>query len=154
TGPGGFRYEMPGLATAIMLEFPERVKRGAVPNQERELVFYLPRKNRLAAPLRDVFLEGLYWRSADSFTGATDRVLAFFLETDHEWTQHLAFEALFTLATRPGHPYSSERLWTYLIRKELAARDLTWSEFLRQSARDSSIHRLLEWVERTRPGRP
>ena len=66
--PGGFSYRHPGLATAIMLEFPERVKRAPVPSEERELVTYLPRARQLAGPLRNVFLEGLYWRPADSFT--------------------------------------------------------------------------------------
>ena len=105
----GSSYKMPGLASAIMLEFPERVKR-LLPSEERELVNYLPKNRRLAAPLRDVFLEGLYWRASDSFTEQTDHVINFFLNRPHEFTRNAVLEVLVSLATKPGHPYEAARL--------------------------------------------
>ncbi len=149
---GGMSYEMPGLASAIMLEFPERVKR-VLPSEERELVAYLPRKRQLAAPLRDVFLEGLYWRPADSFTKQTDHIINFYLNQSHEWTRNEVLEVLVSLATRPHHPYSARRLHTLLAGQSMPDRDLVWSEFLRRSDGTSAVVRLLGWIERTE-GRP
>jgi hypothetical protein len=149
---GGMSYQMPGLASAIMLEFPERVKR-ALPSEERELVAYLPRERQLAAPLRDVFLEGLYWRPADSFTKQTEHIINFYLNQPHEWTRNEVLEVLASLATRAHHPYSANWLHGLLARQTMPDRDLFWSEFLRRSDRTSAVVRLLEWIERTE-GRP
>lgn len=145
--PGGYSYNMPGLASAIMLEFQERVRRH-LPQDERELVFYLPRDRRRVEPVRDVFLDGLYWRSANSFTERTDHVLSVLLEKSNESTRNEVLEILVGLATRPGHPYSAERLRTYLEQMQMPERDLFWSEYLRSADDTSVIFRLLEWVER------
>ena len=150
--PGGYSYRHPGLASAIMLEFPERVKRGPVPSDERELVAYLPHARQLSGPLREVFLEGLYWRPADSFTKATDYIINFYLGLDHEWTRFAVLEVLVSLATRVGHPYSAERLFRLLQPQEIQDRDLFWSEFLRRINRDSAVFRLIEWIDATDTG--
>jgi hypothetical protein len=147
--PGGLSYRHPGLASAVMLEFPERVKRAPVPSDERELVAYLPRARRLAGPLFDVFLEGLYWRPADSFTRATEKIIHHYLGLDHEWTRQDVLEVLVSLATRVGHPYSAERLYRFIHSQEMPDRDLFWSEFLRGTYRDSAVSRLIEWIDAT-----
>lgn len=146
---GGYSYRMPGLASAIMLEFPERVKR-ALPSDDRELVAYLPRARQLAAPLRDVFLEGLYWRPADSFTKHTAQVINFYLNRSHEWTRDQVLEVLASLATRPGHPHSANRLHRMLGAQDMPERDLFWSEFVRRTDSTSAVQRLLDWIERTK----
>jgi hypothetical protein len=148
--PGGYSFKLPGLASAIMLEFPERVKRH-LPQDARELVFYLPRDRRRVDPVRDVFLEGLYWRSADSFTKQTDHVLSVLLEKSNESTRNEVLEIMVGLATRLGHPYSAERLRRYLEKMQMPERDLFWSEYLRYADDTSVIFRLFEWVERTFP---
>ncbi len=150
--PGGMSYRHPGLASAVMLEFPERVKRAPVPSDERELVAYLPHARQLATPLRDVFLDGLYWRPADSFTEATDRIIRYYLGLDHEWTRQDVLEVLVSLATRVGHPYSAERLYRFIHSQEMPDRDLFWSEFLRGTYRDSAVFRLIEWIDATEGG--
>ena len=147
--PGGMSYRNPGLASAIMLEFPERVKRAPVPSDERELVAYLPRARQLAAPLRNVFLDGLYWRPADSFTKATDNIISYYLGLDHEWTRGEVLEVLVSLATRVGHPYAADRLYRFIQSQEMPDRDLFWSEFLRGTYRDSAVFRLIEWIDAT-----
>lgn len=151
--PGRMSYRHPGLASAIMLEFPERVKRAPVPSDERELVAYLPRARRLPGPMRDVFLEGLYWRPADSFTRATDRVIRYYLGLDHEWTRREVLEVLVSLATRVGHPYAAERLYRFIQSQDMPSRDLFWSEFLRGAYRESAVLRLIEWIEATEGAR-
>lgn len=143
----GHQYSEPGLATALMLEFPERVKR-TLADQSRELVDYLPRHCRTVAALQTPFLEGLYWRSSESFTRRTDELVELFLEEYDDRAANAALEVLFTLATRPTHPYSAERLSEYLGGFSMQQRDLVWSEFLRHTNDHSAVLRLIEWVER------
>ena len=147
--PGGWSYQHPGLASAIMLEFPERVKRAPVPPEDRELVAYLPRARQLVGPLRRVFLEGLYWRPADSFTRATDGIIRHYLDPDYEWTRFDVLEVLVCLATRADHPYAAERLYQIIQSQEMPDRDLFWSEFLRRLYRGSAVFRLIEWINAT-----
>jgi hypothetical protein len=142
----GRQFDEPGIAAALMLEFPERVKRSPF---SHELLSYLPKATRLVGPVKDVFLEGLYWRSADAFTGDTDRLVSFFLAQVDDWTRDETFEVLVGLATRPAHPYSAIRLASYLGRQTMAARDQTWSEYLRRSDEQSNVQRILAWVERS-----
>ena len=142
-------YRMPNLATALMLEFPERVKR--ISDADQECVFYLPRKRRLLGPLVDVFIEGLMWRAHTSFTPQTDRIVSLLLDEDSVHARRATLEALVCLGSRPGHPYSPQKLARYLGRKSLVERDLSWSEFLRNAPSDSAVFRLLDWVEG--PGR-
>lgn len=141
----GHNYKMPGLASAIMLEFPQRIKRVATNN--RELVYYLPKKNRLVAPLVDAFLEGLLWRDLDSFSSHTDAIVKFLLKKEDEMGQRRVLDTLICLASRPGHPYSAEWLRQYLLPISMSERDLFWSEFLRQSYSESTIYRILDWVD-------
>lgn len=141
----GRSYKMPGLASAIMLEFPERVKRVA-PN-DRELVYYLPKKNRLIAPLIDTFLEGLLWRDFDSFSTHTDTIIKFILKREDKFVQRHALDTLICLASRPSHPYSAEWLRQFLLPMAMPERDLFWSEFLRQSYSESTLYRILGWVD-------
>lgn len=143
-----WRFAEPGLAEAIMVEFPQRVKRvDDISEDERELAFYIPKKRRYGAPLKDGFLDGLYWRSADSFTDQTDDLVSFYLNELDEMVQRQTFDVLVGLASRSGHPYDADRLYSYLEDMEMAERDGQWSEYLRRKYEDSSVHRILEWVE-------
>ena len=147
----GQAYRMPGLASAIMLEFPERVKR-ALPDGERELVFYLPRKRRLMMPVVETFLEGVLWRSKDSFSRQTEHVVLTLLSKGDRGTQEQTLEALVGLGSRLGHPFSADWLVNHLKGFALAERDLLWSDYLRTVEESSVVHRLLDWIERTAHG--
>lgn len=136
-------YALPGLASAIMLEFPERVKRKL---NEKELVHYLPRRCCFWGPLKEAFLEGLHWRSSETITGATQRIFRRFL--DNSDTCMEALEVFVVLAARPGHPYSAEELRRYLEQMGMAERDLKWSEFIRLEPSPASWERLIAWVEK------
>lgn len=142
----GRQFEEPGIAAALMLEFPERMKRSPF---SHELLRYLPRATQRISPVKEVFLEGLYWRSADAFTPDTDRLVSFFLTQVDDWTRDETFEVLVGLATRPTHPYSAQRLMEYLSQQEMVARDQTWSEYLRRSDEQANVERILAWVERS-----
>ncbi len=145
--PGATTFKMPGFASAIMLEFPERVQRH-VPEDERELVFYLPRDRQLLTPFANAFLEGLPWRSVQSFTPQTGRLVNALLERSSIDFRNEVVEVLVGLATREGHVFSAERLHRYLADMEMVERDAFWTEYLRLASDTSVVFRLLEWVER------
>jgi hypothetical protein len=142
----GHQFEDPGIAAALMLEFPERMKRSLL---SHELLNHLPKATRRVSPVKEVFLDGLYWRSADAFTDDTDRLVSFFLTQVDDWTRDETFEVLVGLATRPTHPYSATRLSDYLSQQTMPLRDQAWSEFLRRSDEQSNVQRILAWVERS-----
>lgn len=143
------QYAEPGLASAIMLEFPERVKRHGFSS---ELIFYLPRQRRLLEPFVRTFLDGLYWRGSSAFTADTSRVIDRLLEFDQQWSTAEVYETLIGLAVRPAHPLNAASLWQRLGALSMPERDLTWSESLRGAEDNSNIHRLIAWAER--PSRP
>jgi len=134
-----------------MLEFQERVKR-ILPVDNRELAYLLPKNRCLAEPLRDSFIEGLPWRSTDSFNSQTDKLVTFFLSEMGNQTRDLMLEELVGLGTRPNHPYSANRLWRYLGRMTMPNRDIFWSEYLRSCNDTSVVFKIIEWVERTTGG--
>jgi hypothetical protein len=118
----GHQFEEPGIAAALMLEFPERMKRSPL---SHELLTYLPRARQRVSPVKDVFLHGLYWRSADAFTEETDRLIGFFLTQLDDWARDETFEVLVGLATRPSHPLAAkvwpttsvDKRWHHAIRR-------------------------------------
>ncbi len=140
----GRSYKMPGLASAIMLEFPERVK-NILPQEKRELFFYLPKKLQILSPLNNGFLEGTLWRDKNSFSKETDILFGTFLNNSS--IERETFEILVCLACRTNHPYSAEKLYGYLSKMRLVERDLHWSEFLRNSHNESVVYRVLNWVD-------
>lgn len=146
-GAGDQSFRMPGLASALMVEFPERVRR-RLPEDERELVFYLPRSRQLVAPLKDAFLESLPWRSNESFSQQTHAVVNVLLTGLDRYSRNGVIEVLFGLSTREGHVYSAERFQQWIARMEMAERDLIWSEYIRHASETSIVFRLIEWVER------
>lgn len=139
-------YEMPGIVSAVMLEFPERVKR-AVHKDRQELAFYIPEKVR-SYELSQPFIEGLLWRDVDSFSKQTDKLVGAFLNAPQRETQEAMLEALVGLASRPDHRYSADKLRRYLGAMAITDRDLFWSEFLRGHSRSSAAYRVLDWVQR------
>lgn len=145
-GGWGKQYAEPGIASAIMLEFPERVKRLQLSTSE--LIFYLPKARRLLEPFVHAFLDGLYWRGSSAITLDTGSVVDRLLGLDTKWITDETFETLIGLAVRPAHPFNAERLWQRVAAMPMARRDLTWSETLRRSSARSNLRRLISWAER------
>jgi hypothetical protein len=143
----GREFSSPGLAEALMVEFPERVKRS--PLSSTELVWFLPKRCRYASPLARPFLDGLYWRSASSFTGEVDRLIKFLLDLDSEDIRARTLDTLVGLAARPGHPYSARRLQAYLFGLSMQDRDLRWSEYIRLSDENGPFHRVIAWTTKS-----
>ena len=143
---GGYSYRQPGIASALMLEFPERIKR-VVPTNERELIFYLPKARRKVAPSVDVFLDGLIWRDTESFSDETHYLISFLLKKGNDYAKRKALDTLVCLASRTAHSNTAARLDNYLDGLDLTERDKLWSEFLRRSGAAETPHRVLRWVE-------
>lgn len=139
-------YARPGWAEALIVEFPEAVKRAA--QTERELYFFLPRRARNLNYYYKPFVQGLFWRAPTSFSGGTDRVVGSLLDHGGERAWRETVDALVAISIKPGHPYSANRLYGYLSRYEMPVRDRKWTEYIRQRYESPSVMRLLTWVTR------
>lgn len=144
----GHSFSEPGVASALMIEFPERVKRLTGQKGARtELLFYLPRDRRRLHPFVDAFLEGLYWRPNSSYTPETERLLTLLSDRPEAEIRARTYEVVVGLAARGDHRVGFDWLHSRLRAMPMPDRDLEWSEFLRQVNNTSNIHRLLAWVE-------
>lgn len=139
-------YARPGWAEALIVEFPEAVKRTA--QAERELYFFLPRRARNLNYYYKPFVQGLFWRAPTSFSSGTNRVVGALLDKGNDQVWQETIDALVAISIKPSHPYSAKRLYNYLSHYEMAVRDRTWTEYIRQQYMSPSVVRLLTWVTR------
>lgn len=145
----GHEFSEPGVASALMIEFPERTKRLSGKTGARaELLAYLPKSRRLLHPFVDAFLEGLYWRSNAGFTTDTEHLVALLLDRPEAEVRARTYEVVVGLAARADHPMGVDWLYERLRGMTMPDRDGDWSEFLRSLEAHSNVHRLLAWVER------
>ncbi|WP_280830999.1 NACHT domain-containing protein [Mycolicibacterium frederiksbergense] len=145
----GRDFSEPGVASALMIEFPERIKRlNEKEGSRTELLSYLPKERRLLHPFVDAFLEGLYWRPASSLTPETERLVALLADRPESEIRTRSYEVVTGLAARGDNRVGFDWLHGRLRAMTMPERDLHWSEFLRKLNEDSNIHRLLAWVER------
>lgn len=139
-------YAEPGLAQALITEFPERVGK-RLPSKQRELYFLLPKRAQNLNAYFDPFLEGMFWRDPAAFTEGTRAVINQYLNAgSRAWEQMV--DALAAVSTKPKHPYHARRLYDFLARYPMPDRDLKWSEYLRRRYASPTIHRLLTWAEK------
>lgn len=143
-----YDYARPGWAEALIVEFPEAVKR--IAQTERELYFFLPKRARNLNYYYKPLVQGLFWRAPTSFSRGTDRVVGVLLDRGNERAWRETVDALVAISIKPGHPYSAKRLYGYLSRYSMVVRDRTWSEYIRQHYESPSVMRLLTWVARAR----
>jgi len=136
-------YKMPNWAEALMVEFPESIKR--LPTKNRELIFYLPKNKRLIEPSLEPFLNSLIWRSPQSFCIGTDSLINQLLDKGKPYTKHEVFNALLALSVKTKHPYNSSRMNKYLSGLQMPVRDRIWSEFLRRSYNTSTPYKIISW---------
>lgn len=142
---GWARYEKPGLAEAIIMEFPEYTQRH-VDEDKREIINFLPKKNTSLSAFSEPFLSGLIWRNKSNFTKCTDKVVSFMLNCDVPYVRKNALKVVSNLAIRKDHAYSAEHLYSYLSKLSLVERDLFWTEYLRESSFYSVRGRLMRWL--------
>lgn len=146
------QYSKPGLAEAITMEFPERIRKKVwVPSEKKEVYEFLPVESKSDYIfLRYAFLPGLYWRANNNFSKCTDRYIDILLNCRDKTLLRETLEVLTTLATREQHPYKAKRLHDYLKDLTLVHRDLLWTEFLRSVHNVCSIiDSLLKYLEKS-----
>ena len=97
-------YQSPNIAEALILEFPERVKKKNF-IKNKELIFYIPKSKALISPSYRLILDGMEWRDKSSFCIGTDKIISRLLVSDSKY-QREAYNTLLSLATRTNHPYS------------------------------------------------
>jgi len=141
-------FAEPGIASALMVEFPERAKRLRTGADVLELVNYLPRSRRLLYPIADAFIEGLYWRDAPAFGPETAQIVGVLLTRKDSDLANRLMEVLLGVSARREHPWNANWLWARLASMGMAPRDLMWSEFVRVSQDSGNVRRLLAWAER------
>ena len=140
---GGRYYAKPNWAEALMIEFPERIKK--LKPRVRELVFYLPQKRRYVEPSFEPIINSLLWRPPSSFCKGTEIVIKKLLSLDEKKNRML--DTLCALATKKHHPYNANRLNEFLINLTMVDRDLFWSEYLRNSFHGNTPNKLIMWAK-------
>lgn len=140
------QYDMEGWAEALIVEFPERVK-NVLPENMRELFFYLPRERQDLRAYFSPFVGGLFWRNPSAICGQTDKIIGTILWRYNEYVRNRLLEAMLAVATKPDHPYHGARLFLNLEDLNMVDRDLIWSEYIRKSSSDSTVERLVQWFE-------
>ena len=139
-------YLEPGLAQALITEFPERVA-NRLPTNQCELFFVLPKRIQDLSLYFGPFVDGLFWRDPVGFTAGTGALINNYLNAD-PWVWGRMVDALAAVSTKPGHPYHARRLYDFLAKYQMPERDLRWSEYLRQPHSSLTIRRLLTWAEK------
>ncbi len=140
------KYAEPGLAQALITEFPERVGK-RLPPEQRELFFVLPKRSRNLHAYFDPFIEGIFWRDPAAFTKGTHVIINQYLNAGTQaWEQMV--DALAAVSTKPKHPYHARRLYDFMASYPMPDRDLQWSEYLRRPWASPTIRRLLTWAEK------
>ena len=147
-----------GLAEALILEFPERVKneKSGIPNEERELLYYLPRWKEKYGAYREPFLRGLYWRANAAFSRQTCQLLNDYLRhwqnsvknnpRHHYSGEHRVNDALLSLACRSGSPICAHRLYKWIKSMSMPNRDVLWGTAAREARSGGWTHNLFIWL--------
>ncbi|TFW18697.1 hypothetical protein [Duganella callida] len=138
------QYANPALAEALIIEFPEVVKT-KIQEGERELYYYLPQHAQDLNSYFTPFIDGFSWRSPTTIDSSTERIVRTAMNPDHYEAFHRTMDVLVMVATKPGHPFSAERLFRFLAGLSMQERDLSWSEVLRAAEPGSAIDRVAEF---------
>ncbi len=137
-------YVEPGLAQALITEFPERIGK-RLPSKQCELFFVLPKRAQNFDAYLDPFIKGIFWRDPAAFTKGTLVVINQYLNAG-SWAWEQMVDALAAVSTKPNHPYHARPLYDFLASYPMSDRDIQWSEYLRRRYASPTIHRLLIWA--------
>ena len=139
-------FQFAGWVEALIVEFPERVKQ-SLPQDQRELFFYLPKPLQHLGAYYQPFVGGLFWRTGESITTQTDQIAGTYIWQKDVTLASRMIESMLGVATKPDHPYNARRLYVNLGKRKLSERDRHWTEFLRNRGHSSTVERLLRWFE-------
>lgn len=140
------------LIEALMVEFPERIKKNKK-LKERDLIDFLPNDVKVLPQVQSAFIESLYWRKPENFLNdkkvIKKSVIDYINNTllRYEESSRNFLDFFVSTATKPFHPLNAKRLSNYLSGFSLQNRDLFWSEYLRKQFGSGSIYKLISWIE-------
>ena len=146
--PHSYGYKFQGWVEALVVEFPERVKK-ILPKDEGELFFYLPKSKQDLDLYFDLFVGGFFWRSPKAINNQTNELVGKYFWNKRIFRRNEMLEALVSVSTKPEHPYRGERLYKKFEKLSIAERDLTWSEFLRCRPSEGVVERIIIWFEQS-----
>jgi hypothetical protein len=139
-------YLHPGWAQALILEYPERVRK-KLPVRYHELMQVLPKSSQNLNAYFEPFIEGLFWRHPDSYSKSSIEILNQYLNSGKDcWEKTI--DALVGISIKPNHPLGAQKLYKYLNKFPTMSLDLFWSEFIRNQFRSPSIERLFAWIKK------
>lgn len=150
-----FRYAgaEPGVAEALILEFPERVKTTPGINRDRrELLFYLPRWKEKIDAYCGPFFRGLYWREKTTISPQTVRLADAYLNweeqqlADASYSYHDVIGSLFSAACRHDSLLSSRWLYLRIKSMKMPERDIKWGAAIRRTRTTGWANNLLLWL--------
>lgn len=145
-------YSRANLAEAIIVEFPERVKRNRRVH-EKDIIDYLPKDIRNLRIFREIYISALYWRKPDNFNDLSGSIkkstIAYFNDVllRYKDSKKSLLGLFITTAVKPRHPLSFKSLSNWLTKMTLPRRDIFWTEYLRSSYATDPAFRLLNWIE-------
>lgn len=137
-------YANPALAEAVIIEFPEAVKK-KVDEGDRELYFFLPKEAQDLNSYYRPFIDGFSWRSPATIDASAERIVSALVNPKYPEAYRQMMDVLVMVATKPMHPFSAERLYRYLAKLSMQERDLSWSEALRYTEPGSAIDRVIHF---------
>ena len=146
-----------GPAEALILEFPERVKKTpGIPAGERELLFYLPRWKEKYGAYRGPFLSGLYWRANAAFSKQTEALLGSCLRNwedaarrdllHYHHGERNVINTLLSLACKRASPIPARRLCNYVKSMKMPDRDVLWGTATRGARTSDWTRNLFIWL--------
>mgnify|MGYP006266391803 CR=1 FL=1 len=144
--------ERANLVEAIVVEFPERIKRNKKAHN-KDIVDYIPKDVRDSHIFREIYLRALYWRRPENFQNGDgkikDSIIDYFNKSllRYEHSSKELLDLLITTAIKPRHPLSHKALSNWLAGMTMASRDVFWTEYLRKSYDSDPIYRLITWIE-------
>ncbi|OGG13237.1 hypothetical protein A2773_01190 [Candidatus Gottesmanbacteria bacterium RIFCSPHIGHO2_01_FULL_39_10] len=140
------------LIEALMVEFPERIKKNKKLH-EKDLIDFLPKDVRPLREVRLALIESLYWRKPENFLNnkkvIKKSIIDYINKTllRYEDSRRELLDLFVSTATKPFHPLNAKRLNGYLSGFSVSSRDLFWSEYLRKQYGAGSVYKLVSWIE-------
>jgi hypothetical protein len=144
------RFFNNGWAEAIIVEFPEFVKK-TLPQNSKELFYYLPIKNRSLHAYFEPFVNGLFWRGKYAICKQTFDIINLYLKNYDDFTLYNLLNAIVAVSTKYDFPINGKSLYSFISQRSITNRDLFWSEFLRKETFAGTLERILRWYEHQIP---
>lgn len=134
------RYARPGIAQAVIAEYPERAKKAK--GQKRELFFALPKRLQNKEAYFEPFRTGLSWRNKTSYSTGTKKLILEYLEPTSDTFSGMV-DSILGITTKPNSEYNAKWLFNFLSRMDMPTRDLCWTRYLANTTDSTAANRYI-----------